>query len=454
MNNSSRIRRGMSRLFRGWITALTENLFFLPLGLLLHAYTVPTYYSELAIWLLPAVSLFAVGGYVLGLTVRWKQVLAAPLLGLGYALLVLPSGGKLVLHAVLGGLLAMQAMTAPSRKDPLKLYWLGVAVYFIAGIAFPRFDKLSAYISIITVCGILCLAIVLFITNRQYLNYNSLTSSTEKSNIPKGVRRYNTVWIVSIFVIALLLAAGAGRWAGKMLLSLLRGIVQWLLRPSDEPANELEPPPSQGLPPEMILPEETGPPGWLSQILDVLYNIIAGALLLAVIALIGYGIYKYAGPTLSGLLNKLKKFLLRSAAEPAKQEYEDEEVRLTIRGKTGKNRGPWAGKWTARLFKQGEAWDKLQDNRDKIRYLYRRQQRLDESIGLSQPPALTPREQEQQLRRQVQVSVTGGKGRRAPAVHTSRDVMEPLLDLYYRVRYGNQQPGDEEVKLLKDKIQP
>lgn len=452
MNNSNRIRRGMSALLRGWITALTENLFFLPIVLLIYTYTVPDYYSWLAVWLLPVVSLFGVGGHALGLKVRWKQVLAAFLLGLGYAGLVISSGGNPVLHAVVGGILAMQAMTAPSRDNRLKLYWIGITIYFIAGIAFPRFDKLSEYIPIMTVCGILSLAILLFTTNRQFLNYSSLTSSTEKSRIPKGVRRYNTVWIVSIFVVALLLAAGAGRWAGNLLLGVLRSIVQWLLRPSDEPASELEPPPSQGPPAEMVLPEDTGPPGWLSQALDILYNIVAGALFLLVIALIGYGIYKYAGPTLSRLLRTLKKFLLRRGIEPAKQEYEDEEVRLTIRGKAGRNRGQWAGKWTARLFKQGEAWDKLRNNRDRIRYLYRRQRQLDESRGISQQLSLTPIEQEQELQRQV--SVTEGKGRRASAAYMSREAMEPLLEAYYRVRYGDQQPGDEEVKLLKDKIQP
>ncbi|GIO39525.1 hypothetical protein J41TS12_43860 [Paenibacillus antibioticophila] len=452
MNNFIRIRHGMSAWFRGWITALTENLFFLPVALLIYTYTVPEYYSWTAVWLLPAVSLLGAGGYVLGVRVRWKQALAALLLGLGYAGLVISSGGHPVLHAVIGSILAMQAMTAPSRDNRLKLYWIGITVYFIAGIAFPRFEKLSEYIPIVTVCGMLSLVILLLTTNRQFLNYSSLASSSGKSAIPKGVRRYNTVWIISIFVVALLLAAGAGRWAGNLLLGLLRRIVQWLLRPSDEPASEPEPPSSQGPPAEMVLPEETGPPGWLSQVLDILYNIVAGVLFLLVLALIGYGIYKYAGPMLSRLLRTLKKFFLRKGTEPARQEYEDEEVRLAIRGKTGKNRGQWAGKWTARFFKQGETWDKLRDNRDRIRYLYRRQRQLDEARGLSQQLSLTPKEQEQELRRQV--LLTEGKGRRASAAHTNRDVMEPLLEAYYRVRYGDQQPGDEEVQLLKDKIQP
>lgn len=441
----------MVAIFRGWIAALTEALFFLPIALLVYAYTVPNYYSLLAVWLLPVVSLLGAGGHVLGLRVRWKQALAALLLGLGYAGVVFFSGGYAVLHALCGTLLAMQAMAAPGRENRLKLYWVGIALYFIAGIVFPRFDQLSAYVTIVTLGGIVSLGILLFITNRQYLNYNSLTSSSEKSTIPKGVRRYNTAWIASIFVVALLLAAGAGRWAGNLLLGLLRSIVQWLLRPSDEPASEPEPPASQEPSAEMALPE-SGPPGWLSQVLDVLYNIVAGVLLLAVIALIGYGIYKYAGPTLSRLVGKLKKFFLHRGTEPVRQAYEDEEVRLSLRG-TGRKRGQWAGKWTARLFKEGEGWSKLLDNRERIRYLYRRQRQLDEARGIRQPLSLTPREQEQELQRKAAMTMTEGKGRRASATHTNRDVMEPLLDVYYRVRYGDQQPGDAEVSLLKDKIQ-
>lgn len=452
MNNSNRIRRGMSAWLQGWITALIENLFFVPLALLIYAYTVPDYYSQLAVWLLPVVSLLGAGGHVLGLKIRWKQILAALLLGLGYAGLVISSGGNPAVHAVIGGIVAMQAMTAPSRDNRLKLYWTGIAIYFMAGIAFPRVDKLSEHIAIMTVCGILSLAILLFTTNRQFLNYSSLASSSERSTIPKGVRRYNTAWVISIFTVALLLAAGAGRWAGNLLFGLLKTVIQWLFRPSDEPANELVPPATQGPPAEMVLPEDTGPPGWLSRALDILYNIVAGALLLLVIALIGYAIYKYAGPTLSRLLRTLKKFFLRRGGEPAKQEYEDEEVRLTIRGKAGRNRGQWAGRWAARLFRQGETWDKLRDNRDRVRYLYRRQRQLDEARGIPQRRSLTPREQEQELQRQAPAAGKGG--RRASAAHANRDVMEPLLEAYYRVRYGDQQPDDEEVKWLKDKIQP
>lgn len=451
MNNPNPVRRGMSIWFRGWTTALIEALFFLPLMLPLYAYIVPQYYSVRAVYLLPVVSLLGAAGYMIGLKVRWKQVLTACLLGLGYAVLVFSSGGHPALHAVFGSILAMQAITAPGRNNRLKLYWIGIAIYFIAGIVFPRLDQLAEYMPIVTTGGILALTLLLFITNREYLEYNSLSSNPGKSPVPKGVRRYNVVWVVSILAIGLLLATGAGKWAGKLLLGLLRSIVQWLLRPSGEPVPEPEPASPPGSPAGMVLPEDNGTPGWLSQLFDILYNILAGALLLLAITLIGYGIYKYAGPALSTLLRNLKKFFLRSAVEPVRQEYEDEEVRLTMRGRTGKNRRQWAGKWAARFFRQGEAWDKLRDNQERIRYLYRRQQQLDEARGISQQSSLTPREQELELQRQM--SVSEGKGRRASMAHMSREVMEPLLDLYYRVRYGDQQPEDEEVTLLKDKMQ-
>lgn len=440
----------MPETLRCWLSALTENLFFLPLGCLLFAYLVPDHYSPLAVWLLPVVSLAGAVGCALGLKVRWKQALAALLLGLLYAALLAASGGNLILHAVVGSLLAMQSITAQGRPNRLKLYWIGIGIYFLAGAAFPRFPDLSPFLPVITGTGVVSLAAALFLTNRLSLKYNSLDQNPKSNTLPKGVRRYNGLWVAAIIAAALLLALGAGRWAGNALLGLLRMIVQWLLRPSDEPPKDLEPPSSESPPAEMELPEGSGPPAWLSQILDIAYNVIAGAMLLAVIALIGYGIYKYAGPALSRWLHRLLGFLLRRDNESVQQEYQDEEVRLTVRGKTGGPRGTWLGKWAARIFKQGEAWEKLQDNRERVRFLYRRQLQQDEALGMKQRPYLTPREQELELQRQV--SSSGRKGRSSAVQRTERGAIEPLLALYYRARYGEQQPEDEEVKRVKDSL--
>lgn len=374
--------------------------------------------------------------------VLWKKLGTAVLIGAAFAAIFIGVGAG-GLYSLIGlglgaALFALQGMTAASRVGEARLYWFGTALYFVAGIAYSRIALLRGELGLITWLGAACLGIALFVTNYEYLRYTTL-SNKSASPLPRGLRRHNTVFIVIMLGLIDLFAAGAGRWIGHMLLQIIRYIAAWITRSSGEPA---APQPEEiQEPPMMFIPEEVQKPGLLSQILDLLFYVIGGAVVAALVVFALYWLYKNAGGFWKRSIDRLLALLRRRDRAGESAGYRDEESSIFSWEEQRQKWGQWRGA-LSRFGKRQERYEDMHSNQERVRFLYRRflLARLNE--GCEWRPGLTPLEMTRDLllqddKKKDQRRKAGQAGQKA--------AIEPLIQLYYRVRYGGQEPGDEEV---------
>ncbi|RCX18170.1 uncharacterized protein DUF4129 [Fontibacillus phaseoli] len=437
-----------------WGLCLVETAFFLPVIVLAHTYLVlPGYLSFPALCAFPLVSLAGVLVRAC-LPVLWKQIAASLLLGAGFAVLVavvaVPESGtglilKFLPFMLAGTFFALQGTTSAKRKSHNNLYWSGIAGYLLAGIFFPRFPQLAASVPLVTWSGVFCLAWALFSANMMYLRYSTFSEEGAGNPLPRGLRRHNMIWIGAIVLGAVMLAAGTGRWAGGVLLGLLREIFGWLFRPSDEPKlvpEEAVQPPAMEFP-----PPEAHEPGWLSQLLDAVFFGFGTLVVIALLAALLYWVYKNAGGIWRRWIDRLLSLLGQPSTEKSNKAYVDEETTLKAwESGMSKWRG-WLGTFSSRRGRR-ERWEDLPDNRERIRYLYRRMLKAEQAEGYDLKPHFTPRETEAEIRKLPVSKSRSGKS----DWEKRRSTADVLLGLYYRARYGELEPGDDEVARIKTEM--
>lgn len=396
--------------------------------------------------ILPFISLFgaAIHNYV---PVLWKKLGIAVLIGIVYAAIFIGTGagGLASLIGLGAALFALQGMTAVSRVGEARLYWFGTALYFVAGIAYSRIALLRGELGLMTWLGAACLGIALFVTNYEYLRYTTL-SNKSASPLPRGLRRHNTVFIVIILGLIVLLAAGVGRWIGHMLLEIIRHIVAWLTRSSGEP--EAPQPEELQEPPMMFIPEGVQKPGLLSQILDILFYVLGGAVVAAIVVFALHWLYKNAGGFWKRSIDRLLALLRRQDRAGESAGYRDEESSIFSWEEKRQKWGQWRGA-LARFGKRQERYEDMRSNQERVRFLYRRLLLTRLHEGSEWKPGLTPLE----MARDLLLHDDNKKDQRAkPGQAAHKAAIEPLIKLYYRVRYGGQEPDDEEVADIRRKL--
>lgn len=435
-----------TRSIKAWGLCLVECVFFMPVFLLAYSYLVPGQLSLLALYSLPLASVAGVAVRSV-LPVFWKRAGASVVLGSLYAAAIGGTGTVTALGFMVcllaGTLLAYQGVTSAGRTNRNKLYKIGIGIYLLAGMLFPRFQGLAEFIPFITWVGVLCLAWTLFAVNRSYLRYNTFSEEEAGNRLPRGLRGHNMSWIVAIVAAALLLATGAGSWAGGVLLGMLRQIVGWLTRSSGEPVTI----PEEDTGGPAAFPMETGKshePGWLSQFLNILFYVFATAVILALVAVVIYWLYKNAGGIWRRWMDRLLAMLGRAGKDERNEAFVDEEIKLKMGKSADAKRRNWRGIFGSRSVKRVRLED-LPDNRERVRYLYRQLLHAEQAQGYAPKPYFTPQETEADLRRQPVPKSKDGKS----AWEKRRSAAKELLGLYYKARYKEQEPSDDEISRIK-----
>ncbi|WP_460323639.1 DUF4129 domain-containing protein [Paenibacillus sp. YSY-4.3] len=420
------------------LSCLGEIVVLMPLYLAAIILLSPQYLPLGWMMILPLISSLgaAIHSYV---SILWKKLGIAVLIGAACVAIFIGTGGE-GLSSLIGlgaALFALQGMTVAARAGEARLYWYGTALYFAAGIAYSRIALLRGELGLITWLGAACLGIALFVTNYEYLRYTTLANKSA-SPLPRGLRRHNTVFIVIILGLIVLFAAGAGRWIGHMLLEIIRHIVAWITRSSGEP--KAPQPEELQEPPVMFIPEEVQKPGLLSQILDILFYVIGGAVVAAIVVFALYLLYKNAGGFWKRSIGRLLALLRRRDRAGESAGYRDEESSIFSWEEKRQKWGQWRDA-LARFGKRQERYEDMHSNQERIRFLYRRflLARLNE--GCEWRPGLTPLE----MARDMLPHDDKKNQRRKSGQAAHKAAIEPLIKLYYLVRYGGQEPDDEEV---------
>lgn len=428
-----------------WGLCLVEAVFFLPVLLLGYTYLVPGLISPAWLCVLPFVTL--VGILLRGwISVLWKQAGVSLLLGGAAAAAASALGGNPAIGMALGAVFAYHGLTSGRRDQRIRLYWLGLGLYLLAGMVYSRIPALSGWLTLLTWAGVFCLAWTLFVANRNYLKYSTMAYNAAGQKLPRGLRGHNSIWIAAIVVLAVLMAAGTGRWIGSILLNTARQLFSWLFKPGEEPAPELPPEEeSEAASPVMPLFEQPEPNRW-TEFLNGAFYVLGTVAIIALAILVIVLIYKNAGGMLRQFMNRLLGWLKRTGREEPPTDFVDDETKLGFRVSGDK-------KWSELLnpllsrFGRRERWEDMRDNRERIRFLYRRLLQTEQADGYAVKPYLTPMETEKEIRGLQ--GETAGKRSRINARSKRRPAADKLIQAYYRIRYGEREPEPAEVEQLR-----
>ncbi|QUL57789.1 hypothetical protein KDC22_15655 [Paenibacillus tritici] len=425
-----------------WMSVFIEWLLLLPVWLVLQTYLQPDAGALRWIYLLPVLA--AAGVLLRNKCSRLgKQLLAALVLGVlaggatgTLTLIGLPLVAGAALSAFLG-------MTAASRVNRLRFYIGGIALYFVASIAFSRIPDLQPNVMILTWSGSLCLVLALLDSNSSHLRYSSLNG--DAARLPEGLRRHNRLFVVGFIILAALLAAGGGKAVGTLLWNAVRGFFAWLSRLS---SGSEEAPPEQA-PPEAMpsLPAaEPGEPGLLSLILNIGFYILGAAVLLAIFYFILRWLYRNTGGLLRRAIDRLISLLRRET--PVTSAYQDEETSLFTWEQTVQDfRQYWRSKLAPASGR--DRWEGMTGSRERIRWLYRHWLRARHEEGYKVKAYLTPQETA------ADVAAWSQDQKRKKHNGSDRLINEQLLGLYNKARYTEEELPEltaAEAAALKEQL--
>ncbi|MNO19480.1 hypothetical protein D3C76_92120 [compost metagenome] len=427
-----------------WIYAVLELLLVLPVWILFQVYALPKQVEPM--WLM-AMPLLSLAGILLRrqCSVRWKQLLAALILGVMMGII---SSGSLSIESlplgVAGFICAYLGMTADARDQTSRKYWIGIVIYFVATIVFHRIPDLEASVPLLTWCGSLCLLLTLLISNSSYLHYSTL--SPEGTALPKGLQRNNRIYVLGIGIVAAVLAAGAGKAIGTLLWDIVRSFFGWISKLFSGSSEPLPPPVEQpSVSPELPFVGEQKP-GLLAAILDVVLY-VAGAVIVGVAAYYGLRwLYRNAGGKLKRAMDALLSLLRKEHTPRDNTSYLDEEKSVFTWEQTLQGlKDFWSNRLTPRHRK--DRWEQMNSERERVRWLYRRWLHMKHDRGYEVKSYLTPKETEEDILKWTARNNSKHKGDKA-ADNTSNS----LIELYEKARYGEENPSANDVAALKDQM--
>lgn len=290
-------------------------------------------------------------------------------------------------------------------------------------------QPLSEYTAILNTGMLASIFLLLIIMNERHVT-NGVVDHRSTQAL-RATRRQNRIWIVSLMaLLSLVMAIAQLRYA-------IEDIVRSILRaffalfgsgePEPPPIEETDQPPGE-LP--KFNPEGSRFWDYLDTILIIIFVILMAIAIVYVIKLV----YK----AIKSLINKL---LGRRVAQPEPDtgfidEIEDlmsfSDLRNRMKNRLRSLFGSGGGK--------GNEWDSLSTNRDRVRYLYRSWIADAAKRGYEQQPHLTPRETATDMKGNLEQTGDG-------------EWINPFIEQYEAVRYGDKDPGDDQVQQFRTKLQ-
>jgi len=442
---SGRNWRGFVRAAaRRWIAGWYELLMLLPVWLPLWHYGLGG--LQVGGWL-PLLPLFTFAGGAIALFARvlWIAGAAALLLSGGlFAALGFRPDGALGFAFGLAGML--MGATADRRSRSIPWYWAGVGLYAAGSIAFPYDARLAAHGRLLAAAGTVCLAVALLATNRAHLRYVAMADGDAPA-VPSMLRRHNRIFVAALLAAALVLAAGLGSWIGRVLHDAVAGAFRLLAALLDRAPAPPPEPSAPAAPPPMPLPPQ-GEPSRFSRIMDIALYALGWTILAAGAAWLAYRLY-LSGGLLRRWIGRLIALLAGSGRSPASDGYTDEEE-VVFRWEEVRQRWRDSRIGRLRFGRREPGWNELADNRERVRYLYRRWLRGHTARGYEAKRHLTPLETERDVARwEAAASGRGGRSQAALGGGAPEEASpSPLIRLYYKARYGEKPVSDEELARL------
>lgn len=425
------------------LLALIDWLLFLPIWILLEKYLLSLQYSW--VWAL-TLTVLVVAGVLLRhfCSRRWKQIIAGLILGAAPAILFRGLNPAALPLTAAGFVCAFLGMTAGTRYNRQRIYSVGLTVYLIAAIVYPRIPELRGSMSLLTLSGAMCLVLALLYFNISHLRYSSFNAEGER--LPAGIKRHNRLLVILFVVIAAATAAGAGRAVGLLIWNALRLIFKWLTQLLSG-SGDIPEPESAPVPPITMLPQaETNEPGLLTIILDVLfYSLGTAAVLLLLFLALRWLYHNTAGwwrKSVDAILAMLRK---QSSPEPTS--FIDEETSVFKWESTVRSiRDYWRNKLLP--VARRDRWEEAEGPRERVRWLYRHWLLAKQEDGYEPKAFLTPLETGRDAYKWAEEM----KGQRNSERRRISEVPDDLIHTYNKARYSNEMPAEEVIIEMKKRL--
>lgn len=308
---------------------------------------------------------------------------------------------------------------------PIAAFWLSLAVYFVASIAFKNLIRFDDYLVLLAVAGFATLIMTLWRTNVVVLREVNF-SDEQRVRVAASIIRHNRIALFVILLVILLITYF------KFIQNTVSAFFNYLIarfhtfiatRPNSDPGEIVFTPPS--------LPElgggrtAEGSSFWSD--LFLFFGYIVTGILVVILAYFTlrkiWRLLRAGGRRFVAWLRE-RGLMWRLRGLQTATGYVDEQKKLATLKDVGKYYRERIGHWFAERLKQEPRWRDLQNNKERIRYLYRHWLLRKAAAGYQVDGALTPRE-------------IGDKFKAAGDDRTS------LVELYELARYGG---GDDEER--------
>lgn len=417
---------------------LYEYLLFFPIFIAIGVYLFER--DDMIIWFVTVPILFVIGLIYRSIVDNkpwWNYTIFSLFVGLIPTFVFVDTPLLSVLFIIGHGAIVFRGMMYVGKiwRDvlPISYMWVGGFVtYFIGTLLFPGNDRLADYFPFITYGGAAIIVLTLFISNRTHIKSATL-SKEDNPFVSKQIRIHNVLFI--ILTIGIIGFITYGKVIQDLVLSVVRGFVQFLLRTDQDNPDDVE----LVNPPDLDdLFEDIPEPSLLAQIIDIIIATIGYTLMfIGAIILIMLLIRKSREWILEGI-ERIIKFIQRLT----KRVREDDQVMYIEEKENIFNWDDWLQErkqqlknFVGRQFTRKPRWDTL-TNEEKVRFVYRQlvQQAFEQDINLTE----TPRETIEKIISSALVDQAKG---------------HKLRDAYERVRYGQQEVDHEIIMEIYTLIQ-
>ncbi|WP_088105559.1 hypothetical protein [Halalkalibacter urbisdiaboli] len=436
-------------VFRSFLSGLVEYLLHLPIILLFGIGLVDP--SLLAIWLLFIPILF-----LIGLLLKEFSSFKSYYFYSGLAMLIGFTSSFFFYHLFWLGLLLgvvhsivvyrgmMYAGKMWHQLFSVAYLWTGgLGIYFVAYMIYRYYERLSPYLTLVTILGITVIIITLFLSNSKHLQAATLSKESHPYVSPT-IKKQNQLFLIITFI-CILLITNAGiikttLWNGFV--GLVSGFINLVSGNESPPASDERPP---ALDMDIGLPnDEAVEPSVFAKIMDTLMTYVMYVVI--VIAVITFALFfikkarAWIKLALSKLLHFLKQILVRTDKSEETMEYIDEKESIFDWKEWRHEQQKRAKHLVTSMMKIAPRFEAL-SNQQKVRYIYRQLiQRQMKLHHFQFKQAHTPRQTIEHLK-------------------TLKEFDERKLDKlakgYERIRYGNQELNNKQINefatLLKEK---
>lgn len=320
------------------------------------------------------------------------------------------------------------AHTAWEERFPLHLSWFSLGLYLVTSFVFSHAQALKPYHFAVSLAGLVLLAATVFALNHRAMK-KAAHATGERVSLPRRMLSQNR-WIAFV-LIGIVFLIGLFKQLKEIVATAASAVVMWIVDLFDRLLEGLASTPlEQGPPP--ILPqaaEEASP--FVQLLVNILFYVVVGAVIILVAG--GALVIIYLG-----LRNLFRAFLrlMGKRSEGIAEGYIDKRESLWDMKRMAQNTLKRTRDWFQEHFNRPDRWADMADNRERMRFLYRRYVRRAMDNGFMPSHAATA----------------------AETVHAARryagdtEGAEPLIEGYQAVRYGEHMPTDTEIAAVKDMV--